>query len=488
MKYQRIAAKISLYIVAAAALVWLTVLLLHGFQSRKKQDLSLYHTVKLKSEFHARDARGDYTFVDYLETEQRVFEELDAKIVQPLQKTNLVLLNRYNPQSPCRPDVIGSHYNRTIEHTPEIITGGALLLHGLTDSPYSMRHLAKVFHTKGYYTLSLRVPGHGTAPSGLTTAHWEDWLAAVELAAQHVRQSAGTDKPFIIAGYSNGGALSVLYTLNALNDEQLPNPDKVFLFSPAISVSKLAAFAHQLQALSFIDYFEKSNWQTIAPEHDPFKYNSFPLMAASQSHELSKAIQKSLAKNIRTAQWKTLCPIITFQSVIDSTVSVPAITQLYAKLPDGDHELILFDVNRASVLDDFLKTNPQQILDTLDKTAELPYSLTLISNETPESLQVVSRTRIRGNDTFDEPTHLNLQWPSQIYSMSHIAFLFPPNDPLYGTAPDESVNCIRLGTLEMRGERGLLQISEANLMRLRCNPFYPWMEEKITAAIPTASE
>ena len=42
-----------------------------------------------------------------------------------------------------------------------------------------------------------------------------------------------------------------------------------------------------------------------------------------------------------------LPPILTFQSVIDFTVSTPAVlSELYAHLPSNGSELVLFDVNR----------------------------------------------------------------------------------------------------------------------------------------------
>jgi alpha-beta hydrolase superfamily lysophospholipase len=49
-----------------------------------------------------------------------------------------------------------------------------LLLHGLTDSPYSMRALAELFAARGWYVVGLRLPGHGTAPAALTRVTWQD--------------------------------------------------------------------------------------------------------------------------------------------------------------------------------------------------------------------------------------------------------------------------------------------------------------------------
>ena len=68
----------------------------------------------------------------------------------------------------------------------------------------------------GYYALVLRMPGHGTVPGALTEAHWEDWRAAVRLGARHVRPARSAPEPFVLVGYSNGGALSVQYALDSL--------------------------------------------------------------------------------------------------------------------------------------------------------------------------------------------------------------------------------------------------------------------------------
>jgi alpha-beta hydrolase superfamily lysophospholipase len=43
-----------------------------------------------------------------------------------------------------------------------------VLLHGLTDSPYSLRHIAKLYRERGFVAIGIRMPGHGTVPAGLT--------------------------------------------------------------------------------------------------------------------------------------------------------------------------------------------------------------------------------------------------------------------------------------------------------------------------------
>ena len=69
--------------------------------------------------------------------------------------------------------------------------GGALLVHGLTDSPYSMKALAESLQRRGFEVTVLRLPGHGTFPSMLTEMRYRDWVAAVRLAARDVAQRTG---------------------------------------------------------------------------------------------------------------------------------------------------------------------------------------------------------------------------------------------------------------------------------------------------------
>ena len=107
----------------------------------------------------------------------------------------------------------------------------------MTDSPYSMRAIARTLADAGYYCLVLRMPGHGTVPAGLAKARWQDWAAAVRVGARHARSKVGAGKPLILVGYSNGGALVVDYTLDALGDSALARPDRLVLVSPMIGVT-----------------------------------------------------------------------------------------------------------------------------------------------------------------------------------------------------------------------------------------------------------
>lgn len=172
---------------AGAVLVVLTVILVRAFDARRQPDLKPWHRA-LGSEVRARDLTDTSTLADYLRFEEVVFREMEETVIPAVGPADRVRTNRYWAESPINPLRYPKNWNRTVELVPQgEIRGGALLVHGLTDAPYSVRAEAELYAREGFYALCVRVPGHGTVPGALTEADWEDWRAAVRLGARHVR-------------------------------------------------------------------------------------------------------------------------------------------------------------------------------------------------------------------------------------------------------------------------------------------------------------
>ena len=57
--------------------------------------------------------------------------------------------------------------NRTHENGPENPRGVAVMLHGLTDAPYSLESVGRMLRERGFHVVWLRLPGHGTIPGAL---------------------------------------------------------------------------------------------------------------------------------------------------------------------------------------------------------------------------------------------------------------------------------------------------------------------------------
>ena len=244
-----------LFVIILAVVV--TIFVLAAFDARRMPDLELWHTAELKSEFAVDESKGNITFQTYLENEERLFQELQRKIVDNAPNTADYQLSRYFPNGFNNPETFPINWNRSFERIPPEIKGGAILLHGLTDSPYSLRKAAEILVSQHIYVLGLRLPGHGTIPAGIDAVKWQDWLAAVHIGIQQVIKQVGDQKPFFMVGYSNGAALAIKYTLDALEDASLVVPDQLVLFSPAVAITPLAVFADWHKFISFVPFFEK---------------------------------------------------------------------------------------------------------------------------------------------------------------------------------------------------------------------------------------
>jgi alpha-beta hydrolase superfamily lysophospholipase len=442
----------------------------------------------LEKEFTASDATPATTLEDYLALEDRLFAELDEKIYQRADTSDEWLYSRYMAGGPQDPRWPTRNWNRTFELVPDKIRAGALLLHGLTDSPYSLRRVAEMLYAKGFYVLGLRLPGHGTIPGALTEVHWEDWVAASRIGARHVRERIGPDLPFLVVGYSNGGGLSVKYAMDSLTDSNLPIPNRLLLFSPEIGIEALAGIANSHRLLSFLPYFAKFKWLSIVPEYDPFKYNSFPKNAAQEAWEVTSALQKQIEEERGSGRFRDFPNVVAFLSWTDSTVSTSeTINRLFDQLENNGSELIIFDVNRFDLIKSFIPAANASPLAQLEARVDLPYRLTIVSNTASNSRRITQRSKAPHSETV-ETEALALEWPRSVYSLSHVAVPFAPDDPVYGAGEvvSDEYEGLPLGSLKPRGETRLLTASLGQLMRLRYNPFFAYVEQRINTEIDAA--
>ena len=186
-----------------------------------RPDLSIWHHADLDNEFTARSGLSDFN--QYLELENRLFSQLDALVYAGVAQTTGNSVNRYSRGSLSDPGRWPVNWNRTFILHHDNPSAAVLLLHGLSDSPYSMRALGERLHQAGATVLGLRIPGHGTAPSGLKSVTWRDMAAAVRLAADRLANRAA-GKPIHIVGYSTGAALALDLALDAQEDSAAPQP------------------------------------------------------------------------------------------------------------------------------------------------------------------------------------------------------------------------------------------------------------------------
>ncbi len=82
---------------------------------------------------------------------------------------------------------------------------GALVLHGFTGNPASMRGVAEALAAAGLTVELPLLPGHGTVIEDMIPTGWSDWLAHAEAAYADL---AARCEQVVVVGLSMGGALT----------------------------------------------------------------------------------------------------------------------------------------------------------------------------------------------------------------------------------------------------------------------------------------
>jgi len=462
--------RVGKWIVTVVAVLLLTIYFGWAFDSRGMLQLAPEHRIEFEKEFKARH-EDDTDWAEYLEIEERLAIELEEKI--PSNDRSDSLVDRYSAGSLSYPGNLPSNWNYSYEMSVPSPRGVAVLLHGLTDSPYSMLATAQTLAGAGYNVVVPRMPGHGFAVGGLLQARWEDWTAAVRIAIRHATTLPGSEKSLLLGGYSNGALLAIDYALACDEMDGMPCPDGIVLMSPAIAVSKIAIVTGIHPAISWLPYFEQFKWLSIYPEVDPFKYTSFPKRAAWEVFRVSSRTHKQLFKPSEVAR---LPPILTFQSVVDNTVSARAIVELlYQNLLPNGSKLVVYDINRNNTMLHLMKTPPGSIVDFFQSLAPLDFGVTVLRNRDGNESSIDALTLAAGGmETSTEKT--NLSWPPGTISLSHIAVPFRSDDLVYGDGSAQQAGnpAPSLGALAPRGEAGVLLLTPDYFLRARHNPFYAY--------------
>ena len=301
---------------------------------------------------------------------------------------------------------------------------GVLLTHGLTDSPYFMRHLAAFFQENGFRVMAVLLPGHGTRPGDLLDVNWQEWAKAVAYGAN--RLAAEVDDIYL-AGFSAGGALSVYQSLRDARVRGL------FLFSPAFKISPKAAWANLHKPYSWL--IPSAKWVSILPDLDIYKYESFPKNAAAQMFALTQEI------NEQELLHKLNIPVFTAASADDTTADTSATLNFMMRIPHPSSKLILYSADDGKHIHGF----PEEKLE-------------LVNSVVPAQ---------------------------RIISSAHTAIVLPPDDMHYGAMGNYS-NCSHYypGEMEkydacnnkpgevLQGEITEQNLATGTLRRLMYNPHF----------------
>ena len=470
----------------AVVLLVAAIVVVRAVQAWRDPALAPWHRFKpddaVAREIEAMDWQA------WMAREDAVFEEVAEEVSADLPEAYRTRENRYFAGSPLHPANFATDWNRSFVMAPAgAPRGAAVLVHGLTDAPYSMRHLAQLYRDAGLVAVVPRMPGHGTTPGGLTVADWQDWAASVRLAVRAAREMA-PEGPLHLVGYSNGGALVVHHALQALEDPSLGVPDRIVLLSPMIGITRFAALSGIAGWPAVLPAFDRAAWFDLIPEFNPFKYNSFPVHAGVESHRLTQVVRDGLLQAGRAGALGRLPPVLAFQSVVDSTVRPAAlVSELFARLPGNGpgsaSVLVLFDLNRAATLAPLIRASAEAQLERILPAPPRAYEVVVVGTAGGDDYAAVAEVVAAGGVEAVR-SDLGVSYPRDVYSLSHVALPFPFSDGLYGMTPDPDDHFgIQLGTLAAHGETGVIVPGPEMFARLTSNPFHDLMVARIRATL-----
>ncbi|MDJ0917627.1 MAG: alpha/beta fold hydrolase [Woeseiaceae bacterium] len=198
------------------------------------------------------DFKSDASFDEYLET-TKAYLSAHREFIRPNRKQaelELVMPFELRPADSC-----------------DGRSRGVLLVHGILDTPYTMRDIAEVLNGKCFLVRSLLLPGHGTRAGDLLTVTAEEWLAAVDYG---VRSLKSDSDDVYIGGYSLGGLLAAHAAITE------PEVRAALLFAPALDVT----YPFLAQQSSWLRHLKE--WLDKNPAPLPVRYQSMSTNAVAQ--------------------------------------------------------------------------------------------------------------------------------------------------------------------------------------------------------------
>lgn len=179
----------------------------------------------------------------------------------------------------------------------------ALLLHGFTGSPASMRGWGEYLAAAGITVRGPRLPGHGTRWQDMNLTTWQDWYAEADRSFRDLRADHET---VLVMGLSMGGTL-------ALRLAQFHGPDVagLVLVNPAVHTERWERYV-----LPVLQHFV-GGWPGIRndiskPGQDEIAYSRVPMRAAHSLSQLWTAVRGDI--NLVTQ------PVLLFNSRVDHVV------------------------------------------------------------------------------------------------------------------------------------------------------------------------
>jgi carboxylesterase len=212
---------------------------------------------------------------------------------------------------------------------------GALILHGFTGNPQSMRGLALAMTDAGFTVELPLLPGHGTDISDMVPTRWPQWCeAAVDAYAE---LSARCDAVVVI-GLSMGGSLAVWLA------EHHPDVAALALVNPLVTPPDAATTDFIQAMIDAGDEIAPGIGSDIAMEGSvESAYPELPLRAALSLFEGVEEVEAMLGS--------VTCPVLVFTSKQDHVVDPKSSDVLMEGVKGSVERVVLEQSYHVATLD-----------------------------------------------------------------------------------------------------------------------------------------
>lgn len=220
--------------------------------------------------------------------------------------------------------------NTPFEFRPQgEVKRGALLVHGLFDSPFIMRDVGKHLQQQGMLVRSILLPGHGSIPADLLTTSPTEWMKALQYG---INSFVDEVEELYLVGFSTGAALQLNYLLQHM--ESKPKIAGLIMLCPAMALNtKKSIFLRVYRMFRWM--FREQKW-ILRHDTDYVKYTSFPINSGY-------LVQRLIVENnflLKSNQ----CPVPIFiaMSEDDETVRADVVIDFFKKTTDDKNEFVLY--------------------------------------------------------------------------------------------------------------------------------------------------
>lgn len=160
--------------------------------------------------------------------------------------------------------------------------GIVILVHGLSDTAFSMRDLARYFAKRCYVARSVLLPGHGTRSGDMLIVDHDDWIDTVR---HLVAQAAQEHERIVLAGFSLGAVVTTTVAL----DTDSP-VDALVAISPAYRISAW-------RGARLTPYFQRLYpWLDKGLGEDPLRYEAMPTKGVASLVRAIKQMHRRFAQ------------------------------------------------------------------------------------------------------------------------------------------------------------------------------------------------